>query len=162
IAYNGVDVCLPYCTEKSECEAAFGPPSTCGFSTTADGYHFKNCADWGSLLELVPLGTKCTDDVDCNMGNEGQGYVCDNGGRGGGARGAATAISTVLRARPAPPPASSGCVSERYFPLSLRERGHRGTCSDAPHAVRSAAISARCQLLRAPRLAASAAACVVA
>lgn len=76
VPVDGVLVCTPDCQLTSECLDKYGEPSECGFAEAVDGFGVTTCADWLANLKLPPDGSDCTDDPDCNLGNEGQQWVC--------------------------------------------------------------------------------------
>lgn len=79
ISFGGEKICMPVCTDTSDCIAEYAPPSACGFTTAVDGAPVTTCADWLGQLEVPPDGTNCDGDLGCNLGNEGVQSVCSFG-----------------------------------------------------------------------------------
>jgi hypothetical protein len=71
-----MQICLPTCTTTTACDGDFGAPSTCGYTKAVDGTPVTTCADWKETLKLPPEGANCTDDLACNLGNQGVQAVC--------------------------------------------------------------------------------------
>jgi hypothetical protein len=76
IQFEGAQFCMPVCTLTADCDIAFGPPSTCGYTTAVDGAPVTTCADWQEKLALPPDGSNCGSDHDCNLGHLGMEAVC--------------------------------------------------------------------------------------
>lgn len=76
IKFGGEQICMPVCTSTSDCAAAYAEPSACGYTTAVDGTPVTTCADWLMKLAVPPEGSNCTDDIACNLGNEGVQAVC--------------------------------------------------------------------------------------
>jgi hypothetical protein len=71
-------LCAPYCEVQSDCLAAYGEPSRCGFGVAPDDpqFGFTVCGDWGEDLEPAPDGFPCEEDVDCHLDLGGVERVC--------------------------------------------------------------------------------------
>jgi hypothetical protein len=80
ISFMGEKICMPVCTDTSDCIADYAPPSACGFTTAVDGAPVTTCADWLTNLKVPPDGTNCDNDLGCNLGNMGVQSVCAFGG----------------------------------------------------------------------------------
>ena len=76
VPVKGVLVCTPDCALTSECDGKYGPPSECGFAEAVDGFGVTTCADWEATLKLLPDGSDCSKDEDCNLGNPHKAWVC--------------------------------------------------------------------------------------
>ncbi|APR84713.1 Hypothetical protein A7982_10062 [Minicystis rosea] len=76
ISFMGETLCMPVCTDTSDCLAAYAQPSACGYTTAVDATPVTTCSDWLKDLEVPPEGTDCQDDIACNLGNEGVQAVC--------------------------------------------------------------------------------------
>ncbi|MEZ4298840.1 MAG: hypothetical protein R3B70_28070 [Polyangiaceae bacterium] len=75
VTFSGGSLCMPTCKDQGDCDV-FGAPSECGYTHAVDDFPVTTCADWLSSLELPPDGSECTEDVDCNLGHEGEERVC--------------------------------------------------------------------------------------
>lgn len=75
VSWSGAPFCMPTCKEQLDCEV-YGAPSECGYTKAVDDFPVTTCADWLESLELPPDGSGCAQDLDCNLGHEGQERVC--------------------------------------------------------------------------------------
>ncbi len=75
-ALDNQQICMPVCKDTADCEAAYGPPSECGYTHAVDGFPVTTCADWLDNLDLPPEGTNCTIDDDCHLGHDHTERVC--------------------------------------------------------------------------------------
>jgi hypothetical protein len=73
-------LCAPYCGVQSDCLAAYGDPSACGFGVAPDepSVGFTVCGDWGEDLQPVPGdgSIECEADVDCHLDIPGAQRIC--------------------------------------------------------------------------------------
>jgi hypothetical protein len=76
VNYEGIPTCLAGCRLESECNTLYGAASACGFTKTVAGVSVAACANWDSKLKLPPLGSPCTDNIDCDLGHPGVQEVC--------------------------------------------------------------------------------------
>lgn len=77
VLFMGNAICMPDCTLTSDCVDAYGEPSECGYASAIDGVPVTTCTDWGASLELPPVGSDCSNDVECNLGHDGKALVCE-------------------------------------------------------------------------------------
>ena len=75
VTFDNASFCMPTCKDQSECDV-YGPPIECGYAQAIDAFPVTTCADWLGALELPPDGNACADDLECNLGHEGQERVC--------------------------------------------------------------------------------------
>jgi hypothetical protein len=80
VTFSDGQFCMPVCTITADCEAAYGSDSQCGYTTAVDGFPVTTCATWGASLLLPPEGSDCSDDLQCNLGNEGVQSACTTEG----------------------------------------------------------------------------------
>ncbi|MBK8258666.1 MAG: hypothetical protein IPK82_39155 [Polyangiaceae bacterium] len=75
VSFKTITICMPTCKDQSDCDV-YGAPSECGYTHAVDEFPVTTCADWVNDLALPPDGSECVDDIDCNLGHEGQERVC--------------------------------------------------------------------------------------
>lgn len=77
-AGGSIQLCAPYCEEQGECIDLYGDESRCGYGVALDdpSIAFLACGDWGSDLEVPPLGTPCAGDIECHLNLAGVERVC--------------------------------------------------------------------------------------
>jgi hypothetical protein len=74
---GALQICAPYCEVQGDCIDLYGDQSRCGYGVTTDtGEWFLACGDWGSDLEVPPLGTPCAEDYECHLNLYGAERVC--------------------------------------------------------------------------------------
>jgi hypothetical protein len=79
VTFDGKKQCLPACKVQSDCapyKCSENACSECGFTHAVDNWPVTVCADWADALELMPDGTECEENEDCNLGHLGKEKVC--------------------------------------------------------------------------------------
>ncbi len=79
IQFMNEQICMPVCVSTVDCLDWYGSPSACGYVAAVDGTPVTTCSDWQEALKVPPEGTNCTDDLACNLGNDGVQSVCSFG-----------------------------------------------------------------------------------
>lgn len=77
-AGGAIQLCAPYCSVQQDCVDPYGDESRCGYGVAPDDpqFAFLVCGDWGSDLQVPPLGTECAEDVECHLNLAGAERIC--------------------------------------------------------------------------------------